>query len=129
MAEVEAQQVQSQNNPMHIDHIMKSGFTMNDIKGLQRYGDDMGEVDDQPSRPTRKGSVQRGSPTYDSGPMARSASALDIDYQDDKAEKKRGRSPFNFFKKSRDHSKDKKSRSPPDRNRGTGKFYLLTFFY
>lgn len=127
MAEVEQQQAAQ---PTHIDHIMKSGFTMNDIKGLHRYGEDGAEADEQmalqmnPSRPTRRGSMSRGSPTFDM--MTRSASALDIDgyhmdAQDDKAEKKRGRSPFKFFKKNRDHSKDKhKSKSPTDRNRGRG---------
>lgn len=119
-AEVEAQQAQ----PTHIDHIMKSGFTMNDIKGLQRYGEEAVEADElqmNPMRPTRKGSVTRTSPSYDMlSSMARSNSALDIDtYQmdgDDKGEKKRGRSPFKFFKKSRDHSKDKhKSKSPAGR--------------
>lgn len=128
--EVERQQ-QEQAAQGHMDHIMKSGFTMNDIKGLHRYGEEAAEVDDgmshlNPTRPSRKASVSRGSPTFDMmGSMARSASALDIDFsmdaQDDKADKKRGRSPFNFFKKSRDQSKDKhKSKSPPDRSRGRG---------
>lgn len=129
--EVERQQ-QEQQTQGHIDHIMKSGFTMNDIKGLHRYGEEGAEADEgmmhlNPQRPARKGSVGRGSPTqFDMmGSMARSTSALDIDYPmeapDDKAEKKRGRSPFKFFKKNRDQSKDKhKSKSPPDRNRGRG---------
>lgn len=128
IAEVEAAQAQ----PTHIDHIMKSGFTMNDIKGLHRYGEDGAEADEQmlhvnSSRPPRNSSLTRGSPTFDMmSSMARSTSALDIDEyqmdgQEDKAEKKRGRSPFKFFKKSRDQSKDKhKSKSPPDRNRGRG---------
>lgn len=126
-AEVEAQQSQ----PTHIDHIMKSGFTMNDIKGLQRYGEEVAEADEHmglqmnPMRPMRKGSVTRTSPSYDMmSSMARSSSALDIDtYQidgEEKGEKKRGRSPFKFFsKKGRSTSKDKhKSKSPVDRNRG-----------
>lgn len=133
-AEVEAQQAQ----PTHIDHIMKSGFTMNDIKGLHRFGEETGDIDDQmalqmsPSRPGRKTSVGRGSPTFDMmNSMARSTSALDIDaYQidgDDKGDKKRGRSPFKFFKKS--HSKEKhKSKSPPDRNRGRGTCMKFKYF-
>ncbi|XP_055318049.1 ryanodine receptor isoform X5 [Sitodiplosis mosellana] len=123
-AEVERQE--SMQNPSHMDHIMQGGFTMNDIKGLHRFGEEAVEADEQmmmnPSRPPRKGSVSRGSPTYDI--MARSTSALDIDTfhtdGDDKLEKKRGRSPFKFFKKGRSQSKDKKSKSPPDRNRGRG---------
>lgn len=128
---------------------MKGGFTMNDLRGLNRnFNEDGVEADEQmlrlnPSRPTRKTSVSRGSPTYDGyetgSKMQRSTSALDIDgYQDgmdDKSEKKRGRSPFKFFKKSRDQSKDKhKSRSPTDRNRGRGtckylRFRFTTFNY
>lgn len=122
-------QRQEVQNPSHMDHIMQSGFTMSDIKGLNRYGEEGVEADEQmamhlnPSRPPRKGSVSRGSPTYDM--MVRSTSALDIDTfqanSEDKSEKKRGRSPFKFFKKSRDQSKDKhKSKSPQDRNRGRG---------
>lgn len=135
---VEAEAQQAQTGPTHIDHIMKSGFTMNDIKGLHRYGEEAPEADEQmsqlnPSRPPRKGSMSRGSPTFDM--MSRSASALDIDGynfdpQDDKAEKKRGRSPFKFFtRKSRERSKDKnKSKSPPDRNRGRGTCKRQTHF-
>lgn len=136
-AEVEALQAQ----PTHIDHIMKSGFTMSDIKGLHRYGEEAAEADDQmalllnPSRPPRKGSVSRGSPSFDMmDSMARSTSALDIDsFQpdiDEKGEKKRGRSPFKFFKKNRDQSKDKhKSKSPPDRNRGRGTCRIFLKIY
>lgn len=124
MAEVEAQ-----NTPAHIDHIMKSGFTMNDIKGLHRnYSEDAVESDEMlrpnPSRPPRKGSLTRNGAGYDhmddNVRMQRSTSNINMDnYQtaealeDDKADKKRGRSPFRFFKKSRDQSKDKiKSKSP-----------------
>lgn len=134
----EVQRQESMQNPSHtMDHIMQSGFTMSDIKGLHRFGEDGVEADElclNPGRPARKGSVGRGSP-YDD--MMRSTSALDIDtFQidgEDKVEKKRGRSPFKFFKKSRDHSKDKhKSKSPPDRNRGRGTcniiFFLLIWF-
>lgn len=127
MAEVEAQQT-----PAHIDHIMKSGFTMSDIKGMSRsYGEDAAEADEQimrpsmPTRPQRKGSLSRTGYEMDDPMMERSTSALDIgDYQtaeaveEDKDDKKRGRSPFRFFKKSRDQSKDKmKSRSPDAKDR------------
>lgn len=118
--------------PAHIDHIIKSGFTMGDIKSM-RQSDEVDEYADtmqlSPSKPPRKGSVGRGSPSYDMlGSMERSASTMDldpdayqIDGQDDKGDKKRGRSPFKFFKRGRDQSKEKpKSKSPPDRNRGRG---------
>lgn len=136
VAEVEAAQAQ----PAHIDHIMKSGFTINDIKGLHRQFEDGVEADEQmmhlnPSRPPRKGSLSRGSPTFDMmSSMGQSSSVLDmdvynLDVADEKEEKKRGRSPFKFFKKNRDQSKDKhKSKSPPDRNRGvrgTCEYYTL----
>lgn len=126
VAEVEATQIQ----PTHIDHIMRSGFTINDIKGLHRqFNEDGVEADEQmlQSRQPRKGSLARASPILDmASSMAHSSSILDIDeyqmdLQDDKASKKRGRSPFKFFKKNRDQSKEKhKSKSPPDRNRVHG---------
>lgn len=115
--------------PAHIDHIMKSGFTMNDLKGLNRnFTEDPAEADEMmrsnPQRPPRRGSLtQNGYGSMDMNmKMPRSSSALNMErYQseegtlDDKQEKKRGRSPFNFFRKSRDQSKDKlksKSKSP-----------------
>lgn len=113
--------------PAHIDHIMKSGFTMNDIKGLHRNYTEDAEGDDQmmrmnPPRPPRRGSLtQNGYDSMDMNvKMPRSTSALNMErYQSEErtleGEKKRGRSPFSFFKKSRDHSKDKlksKSKSP-----------------
>lgn len=129
--EVERQQQEQAAAQGHIDHIMKSGFTMNDIKGLHRYGEENVDIDEgmvNPSKPSRKGSVSRGSPTYDIMSMERSGSALDIDFQmdEDKSEKKRGRSPFNFFKKSQSKEKHK-SKSPPDRNRGRGTCKILSF--
>lgn len=130
IAEVEAAQAQQHS---HIDHIIgKGGFTMNDIKGLQRFNEDGVEADEQmhldPSRPLRKSSLNRGGSPFNM--MARSTSVLDVDgYQldaaDEKGEKKRGRSPFNFFKKSQSKEKHK-SKSPPDRNRsGRGTCKLL----
>lgn len=129
VAEAEAHMQGQQSN--HMDHIMKSGFTMNDLKGLQRnFNEDGAEADEMlrlsPQRPIRKNSMSRGSPGFDMmSSMQRSTSALDMDSYglldgpDEKVDKKRGRSPFKFFKKNRDQSKDKhKSKSPPDRSRG-----------
>jgi ryanodine receptor 2 len=59
-----------QTTPAHIEQIMKSGFTMSDIKGLHRgYSEDGVEADEvmaprgksslRPSRPPRKGSLSR----------------------------------------------------------------------
>ncbi|XP_055857536.1 ryanodine receptor isoform X3 [Episyrphus balteatus] len=99
----------------HVDHMLKSGFTMNDIKGLNRNYNDNTEAEDNmngPSRPPRKGSLTRNI-TFEDGMsdnMRGSTTALDMMNGLDEAEdkKKRGRSPFKFFsKKSRDQSKDK----------------------
>lgn len=122
-------EVAEQTTPAHIDHIMKSGFTMNDIKGLHRnYSEDAVEADEimRPSRPPRKGSLSRPNgfemPTLEiNGHMQRASSELDmnqynemdLDKMDDK--KKRGRSPFRFFGKKRDQSKEKIKDSPPER--------------
>lgn len=118
--------------PAHIDHIMKSGFSINDIKGMNRYGEEAMETDDRmlrgPSRPPRNGSLSRISPNFEmdsfdtSDRMKRSTSAMDMDamgYGIDRSrerseeKKKRGRSPFKLFSKKRDKSKDKfKSKTP-----------------
>lgn len=100
----------------HLDHMLKSGFTMNDIKGLNRNYDDGTEADENmingPHRPPRKGSLTRNI-TFESDVMSdnmkRSTSALDMNGMEEIDEKKkRGRSPFKFFsKKSRDQSKEK----------------------
>ncbi|XP_033608233.1 ryanodine receptor isoform X6 [Cryptotermes secundus] len=96
-----------QTHPAHIEQIMKSGFTMNDIKGLQRgYSEDAVEADElimngpspdsppsklkhKPSRPPRRGSLSRNT-TYDKmenmqlngtlepGKMQRSTSDVDL---------------------------------------------------
>ncbi|XP_055693636.1 ryanodine receptor [Lutzomyia longipalpis] len=130
-----------QTTPAHFDHIMRSGFTMNDIKGLHRnYNEDAAEADEQmlrpnPSRPPRKGSLSRGSiAAYDppsieiNSKIQRSTSELDMNAygeigdKDDK--KKRGRSPFKFFSKKRDQSKDKlkaKTPEPADRRSTQGR--------
>ncbi|XP_062134851.1 ryanodine receptor isoform X13 [Drosophila sulfurigaster albostrigata] len=120
----EAAAQQQTQNAAHMDHMLKSGFNMNDIKGLTRGNfDDHTEPEAEhmmrggPSRPPRKGSLTRNI-TFESDmtaaldEMQRSSSVLDInglgDDLDDK--KKRGRSPFKFFsKKSRDQSRESKS--------------------
>ncbi|XP_030563343.1 ryanodine receptor isoform X15 [Drosophila novamexicana] len=118
-AQEAAAQMQTQT-VAHMDHMLKGGFNMNDIKGLTRNFDDHAEAEAEhmmrvPSRPSRKGSLTRNI-TFESDmtaaldEMQRSSSVLDInglgDELDDK--KKRGRSPFKFFsKKSRDQSREK----------------------
>lgn len=131
MAEADAQ-----STPAHIDHIMKSGFTMNDIKGLHRNFSEDAAEDEQmmrpsnPNRPPRKGSLPRVSQTFDglltdtSGRMQRSSSAIQMDGYLDEPEdkdKKRGRSPFRFFKKGRDQSKDKVKTKSPERSERKGR--------
>lgn len=116
-----AEMEQTANAPsQQYDHIMKSGFTMNDIKGLQRnYSEDAVESDEvlRPPRPPRKGSLPRGGNDWlnaqDTNGFNRSTSELDVnqyvDHDMDKNEdkKKRGRSPFRLFGKKRDQSKEK----------------------
>lgn len=118
-AQEAAIQMQTQN-AAHMDHMLKSGFNMNDIKGLTRNFDDHAEAEAEhmmrgPPRPPRKGSLTRNI-TFETDmtaaldEMQRSSSVLDMnglgDDLDDK--KKRGRSPFKFFsKKSRDQSREK----------------------
>lgn len=103
--------------PAHIDHIMRSGFTMNDIKGMHRnYSEDAVESDEvlRPNRPPRKSSITNyDTPTLEiNGRMQRSTSELDMNNYNDTDEKlddkkKRGRSPFRLFGKKRDQSKEK----------------------
>lgn len=116
----EAQEIAQQQTSAHMDHMLKSGFSMNDIKGLNRNYDDTAEADENmtrsPARPPRRASMTRNI-TFESDlgvseELQRSTSALDMNgiedggAMDDK--KKRGRSPFKFFsKKTRDQSKDK----------------------
>ncbi|XP_014249566.1 ryanodine receptor isoform X2 [Cimex lectularius] len=94
---------QEQTTPAHIEQIMKSGFSMSDIKGLQRgYSEDAVEADEvigpssspmmksklksTPSRPPRKGSLSRqedmthlnGTLESGLGAMNRSTSELDF---------------------------------------------------
>jgi ryanodine receptor 2 len=117
--------------PAHIEQIMRSGFTMNDIKGLHRnYNEDAVESDEvmrgSPNRPPRKGSISRTNGNYDAptleinGRMQRSSSELRYSEGDDKDDKKkRGRSPFRLFGKKRDQSKDKiKGKGEVDDKRG-----------
>ncbi|XP_070139394.1 ryanodine receptor [Drosophila kikkawai] len=121
MREAEAAaQMAVQTQAAHMDHMLKGGFNMNDIKGLTRNFDEHADAEADhmmrgPSRPPRKGSLTRNI-TFETDmsaaldEMQRSTSVLDMnglgDELDDK--KKRGRSPFKFFsKKSRDQSREK----------------------
>uniref|UniRef100_A0A6P4FG47 Ryanodine receptor isoform X12 n=1 Tax=Drosophila rhopaloa TaxID=1041015 RepID=A0A6P4FG47_DRORH len=121
MREAEAAaQMQVQTQAAHMDHMLKGGFNMNDIKGLTRNFDENADAEADhmmrgPHRPPRKGSLTRNI-TFETDmsaaldEMQRSTSVLDMnglgDELDDK--KKRGRSPFKFFsKKSRDQSREK----------------------
>uniref|UniRef100_A0A182QKY2 Ryanodine receptor 3, brain n=1 Tax=Anopheles farauti TaxID=69004 RepID=A0A182QKY2_9DIPT len=112
--------------PAHFDHIMRSGFTMNDIKGLHRnYSEDAAEADEMmrngPRRPSRhqsRGGLSppgieiNGEATSDGELNAYSDNELD-GVGDER--KKRGRSPFRLFGKKRDQSKDKlKDRRTPE---------------
>ncbi|KAJ8982741.1 hypothetical protein NQ317_014039 [Molorchus minor] len=120
---------QQQGTPAHIENIMKSGFSMSDIKGLHRnYSEDAVESDEvmrqqqttksvrhMPARPPRKGSLSRTNMNgYDENTLNvsrgvnRSSSELNINRYHDIAptnqekfddKKKRGRSPFRFFSK------------------------------
>uniref|UniRef100_A0A6P7G955 Ryanodine receptor-like n=1 Tax=Diabrotica virgifera virgifera TaxID=50390 RepID=A0A6P7G955_DIAVI len=120
---------QQQGPPAHIENIMKSGFSMSDIKGLQRsYMEDAVESDEimkqpttttgksvrLPARPPRKGSLSRNINGYDDGlaiPVGRgvhrSSSELNMNRYNEMNgaqekgddKKKRGRSPFRFFSK------------------------------
>ncbi|XP_050357860.1 ryanodine receptor isoform X7 [Nymphalis io] len=122
--------------PAHIDQIMRSGFTMNDIKGLH-YDENQEEMPTskskkQPPRPPRKGSIPRGvtiQQNYSLQPgtvngMQRSTSEAEMSkYElgvqsvvEDKKADKRGRSPFKFFRSKRgesgERSKSRKSKTP-----------------
>uniref|UniRef100_A0A182TIU4 Ryanodine receptor 3, brain n=1 Tax=Anopheles melas TaxID=34690 RepID=A0A182TIU4_9DIPT len=111
--------------PAHFDHIMRSGFTMNDIKGLHRnYSEDAAEADEMmrngPRRPSRhQGRGGLSPPGIEINGEATSDGELNA-YSDNELEggddrKKRGRSPFRLFGKKRDQSKDKlKDRRTPE---------------
>ncbi|XP_036227360.2 ryanodine receptor isoform X18 [Bactrocera oleae] len=114
--------IQQQQAAANVDHMLKGGFTMSDIKGLHQNFEDAVESDEQlsriPARPPRRNSLTRNI-TFESDVTSdtRGSAAFDMvnginglngtdEGIDDK--KKRGRSPFKFFsKKSRDQSKDK----------------------
>ncbi|XP_049307123.1 ryanodine receptor isoform X17 [Bactrocera dorsalis] len=113
---------QQQQAAANVDHMLKGGFTMSDIKGLHQNFDDAVESEEQlarsPARPPRRSSLTRNI-TFESDVTTdmRGSTAFDMvnginglngtdEGIDDK--KKRGRSPFKFFsKKSRDQSRDK----------------------
>ena len=70
-------EAEQQVTPAHIEQIMKSGFSMTDIKGLHRnYSEDAVEADEMvktqnrspklnPPRPPRKGSLSRNMNQYE----------------------------------------------------------------
>ncbi|XP_063919785.1 ryanodine receptor isoform X1 [Zophobas morio] len=120
-------EAESQSTPAHIEQMMmKSGFSMSDIKGLHRnYSEDAVESDEvmkhhtkstksMPARPPRKGSLSRNINGFEDNLLSintgrgvnRSNSELDLNRYHDMApnnqeklddKKKRGRSPFRFF--------------------------------
>ncbi|XP_067629192.1 ryanodine receptor isoform X17 [Eurosta solidaginis] len=122
--------IQQQQAAANVDHMLKGGFTMSDIKGLNQNFEDTVEADEQmmqgSAKPPRKNSLTRNI-TFESDlstDMRGSTGALNMvngfngingmdEGIDDK--KKRGRSPFKFFsKKSRDQSKDKTPLRAPE---------------
>ncbi|CAG9853862.1 unnamed protein product [Phyllotreta striolata] len=118
-----------QGPPAHIENIMRSGFSMSDIKGLHRTYEDNVEPEEvmkqpasnrksmrMPARPPRKGSLSRNVNGFDdntTGGMTgrgvqRSNSELNMNRYNELTngvpektddKKKRGRSPFRFFSK------------------------------
>ncbi|XP_017464405.1 PREDICTED: ryanodine receptor [Rhagoletis zephyria] len=111
-----------QQTAANVDHMLKGGFTMSDIKNLNQNFEDTAEADEHlarsPARPPRKNSLTRNI-TFESDYSNDMRGSTDManglngingtdELVDDK--KKRGRSPFKFFsKKSRDQSRDKTS--------------------
>ncbi|XP_039954485.1 ryanodine receptor isoform X18 [Bactrocera tryoni] len=113
---------QQQQAAANVDHMLKGGFTMSDIKGLHQNFDDAVESEEQlarsPARPPRRSSLtrnitfesdvatdMRGSTAFDMVNGINGLNGIDEGIDD---KKKRGRSPFKFFsKKSRDQSRDK----------------------
>lgn len=117
----DAQNVGQQQPSAHMDHMLKSGFTMSDIKGLNRFEDtaEAEQMARMPTRPPRRPSVVRNI-TFesDASPDELGGSTLNVNGLEESGsdeKKKRGRSPFKFFsKKSRDQSKDKAAARAPE---------------
>ncbi|XP_045464164.1 ryanodine receptor isoform X4 [Harmonia axyridis] len=130
-------EAEQQITPAHIEQIMKSGFSISDLKGLHRNYEEAGESDEvmksgntnksvkSPSRPPRRTSLTRNGPEngIDSRRIGseldlqryNDISPTNLDKFDDR--KKRGRSPFRFFSKKRgassgDRTERKKSKTP-----------------
>ncbi|KAE9543520.1 hypothetical protein AGLY_002320 [Aphis glycines] len=126
--------------PAHIEQIMKSGFSMSDIKGLHRgYSDDPVENDEMmpntaplpprgknqppPPRPPRKGSLSRHDDLTieNDGKLNRSSSELNFNIYNQQNgngqdinkddKKKRGRSPFRFFSRKKEGPSDNPKRA------------------
>ncbi|KAL5285595.1 hypothetical protein ACFFRR_007348 [Megaselia abdita] len=102
---LEQQRQEQEVTPAHYESMMKGGFSMGDIKGLDReqYGEEMMQA---PHRPPRMPSVSRNITFEETGDEGMDHLDIGEDAVDDK--KKRGRSPFKFFsKKGRDQSKER----------------------
>ncbi|CAH0546152.1 unnamed protein product [Brassicogethes aeneus] len=123
-AEVIQQQAAMQQPSAHIEQIMKSGFSMTDIKGLHRnYSEDAVESDEvmktqrsephskstrsMPARPPRKGSLSRNVNGFEENNLGvsfgrgvgRSSSELDINRYNDMAPQNQEKSPPDDKKK------------------------------
>lgn len=103
------QQRQAQDiTPAHYESMIKGGFSMGDIKGLDReqYGEEIMPVPQRPPRIQPESRNITFEDTLDEG-----MDHLDIGEEAVDDKKKRGRSPFKFFsKKSRDQSKESRGR-------------------
>ncbi|KAJ8665342.1 hypothetical protein QAD02_007004, partial [Eretmocerus hayati] len=131
----QAEQVHhAQQTSAHIEQIMRSGFSMSDIKGmtdLQRTYADDGADDEmmresplpmqrgKPLRPPRRGSIS-GSQNLLSDGEANGFGDMNGDAKDDK--KKRGRSPFRFFSR-KEKKTDAKAKTPEPLTRGETERY------
>lgn len=119
-------------NTANYDHLLREGFTMNEIKGLHRnYNEDGIESDEvmRPQRPGRRPSINNN--MLDIPNMQRSTSNLDMNngYEEDVRGgdgKKRGRSPFRLFGKKRDASKDRKDDRKVNQGRNVVQSSLMT---
>ncbi|KAL3284793.1 hypothetical protein HHI36_018934 [Cryptolaemus montrouzieri] len=137
-------EAEQQITPAHIEQIMKSGFSISDLKGLHRNYEDAVESDEVmksgntnkstrlPARPPRRTSLTRMNGPESGLDSRRAGSELDLQRYNDISptnqeklddKKKRGRSPFRFFSKKRgtssgDRAERKKSKTPELENLG-----------
>lgn len=113
-------------HPANLEHhMLKSGFSLSDVKDLQRgYTEDATDEDHRGALPKRHSmdmamklavpeggdpSKLRSSSTEDIGKKIESGAESDTAGMEPDRPKRRGRSPFRFFKK-----KDEKGTSPPE---------------